>query len=245
MSSPAELQYYSVWDRTTRLFHWINVICIIGLISVGVVILNYKLLGVHSDGKILLKTVHVYIGYVFALNLFWRLAWGFLGNKYASWCAILPIGKTYWRSLSEYISAAKAGDAPQYLGHNPLAKLMVTFLFLLITTQAVTGLILAGTDVYMPPFGNEIREWVVAEGVDAASLKPGSKENVDLDAYAEMRKFRKPVITIHYYSFYILLAAIALHVTAVVLIEIKEKNGIISAMFTGKKISSKKPVDLE
>ncbi len=33
-------QYYSVWDRTTRWFHWVNVICVIGLVSVGLVIFN-------------------------------------------------------------------------------------------------------------------------------------------------------------------------------------------------------------
>ncbi len=246
-SSHNELKYYSVWDRTTRLFHWINVICIIGLISVGVVILNNKILGVSGDGKILLKTIHVYIGYIFALNLAWRLIWGFIGNKFSRWGAILPIGKNYWRSVSEYIAGAKSGDAPQYLGHNPVAKLMVAFLFLLLTTQATTGLILAGTDLYMPPFGHTIAEWVTgsSEGNDKTlNLKPGSKEGVDAEAYADMRKFRKPIITTHVYSFYILLAAIFLHIAAVVLTEVREKNGLVSAMLTGKKIISKEPADL-
>ncbi len=243
-----ELKYYPVWDRTTRLFHWINVICIIGLIGVGVAILNYKILGVHSDGKILLKTVHVYIGYVFALNLTWRLIWGFIGNKFARWKTILPIGRDYLQSLREYLTAAKSGDMPQYLGHNPMAKLMVALLFLLLTTQAITGLILAGTDLYMPPFGNQIEQWVAGSDVEhgkTLNLKPGSKDNVDLEAYAEMRKFRKPIVTIHYYSFYLLLIAIALHITAIVVIEVKERNGLVSAMFTGEKVSSKKPVDLD
>ena len=60
-----------------------------------------------------------------------------------------------------------------------------------------------------------------------------------------MRKFRKPFITTHVYSFYLLLIAITLHILAVVVSEIREKNGLISAMFTGKKVISKKPVDLE
>ena len=132
--SAHELNYYAVWDRTTRLFHWINVICIIGLISVGVVILNDKALGVSDDGKYLLKTVHVYIGYIFVLNLLWRIIWSFIGNKYARWRAILPIGKGYWHSVSEYIAGLKSGNPPQYLGHNPVAKLMVGFLFLLLIT---------------------------------------------------------------------------------------------------------------
>ena len=243
-----ELKYYSVWDRTTRLFHWINVICIICLISVGIAILNYKVLGVNNDGKFLLKTVHVYIGYVFVLNLIWRLVWGFIGSKYSQWKKILPIGKGYWRSVSEYVAGVKSGEPPQYLGHNPVAKLMVSFMFLLLVIQATTGLVLAGTDLYLPPFGHEIAEWVTGAGEEhdkIINLKPGSKDNVDSEAYAEMRKFRKPFITTHVYSFYLLLISIVLHIAAVVVTEVREKNGLVSAMFTGNKISSKKPVDLD
>ena len=55
----------------------------IGLIAVGLAILNDKALGVTTDGKILLKSVHVWIGYVFAVNLLWRLVWTFIGGPLA------------------------------------------------------------------------------------------------------------------------------------------------------------------
>ena len=54
-----DLKAYPVWNASVRWFHWINVLCMLGLIAVGVVILNSKALGVTNDGKILLKTVHV------------------------------------------------------------------------------------------------------------------------------------------------------------------------------------------
>jgi len=78
-----EYKSYYVWDASVRWFHWINLLCLLGLIAVGVAILNDAALGVTSDGKILLKTVHVWIGYVFALNLLWRLAWAFIGGAHA------------------------------------------------------------------------------------------------------------------------------------------------------------------
>lgn len=239
---------YPVWDRTVRIFHWINVICVLGLIAVGVVILNSKILGVSSDGKVLLKTVHAYIGYVFVLNLIWRLIWMFVGNRYARWRAIRPWGRAYRRMLADYVYGVKQGDPPQYLGHNPLARLMVTFLFVLLGAQATTGLVLAGTDLYLPPFGHEIAEWVTGAGEDHSKLEglePGSKEMVDEQAYEEMRAFRKPFITVHEYTFYILLAAIFLHIAAVVVMEFRERSGLVSAMFTGTKLFAKKPLDLE
>lgn len=240
------LMHYHAWDRVVRIFHWTNVLCVIGLIGVGLVILNGKTLGITTDGKILLKTIHVYIGYLFVLNLGWRIIWGFLGNRYARWAVILPFGETYKNSLSLFVEGIKKGNLPNYLGHNPIARLMVTLLFLLLSLQAVTGLMLAGTDLYFPPFGHEIAEWVTGSGEDhskLADLKPYSKTNVDPDSYKEMRDFRKPFITIHLYVFYMLLIAILLHLIGVVVSELREKCGLVSAMFTGKKVFHKKPVD--
>ena len=237
------LKEYTVWDGSVRWFHWINVIAIIGLIAVGTVILNGKALGVSGEGKILLKTIHVYIGYVFCLNLLWRLIVAFVaGNRFSRWGAILPTGAGF----SAYIKGAKAGQPPAYLGHNPVARLMVSLLFAVITIMAITGLVLAGTDVYMPPFGAFFADWVTGGDADKlAQLVPGSKEFVDKELYGEMRAFRTPFIKTHYFVFFVLLGAVILHIAAVVIAEQREKNGLISAMFTGRKVFAKQPVDLD
>jgi len=239
------LTEYTVWDRTVRIFHWINVICILGLIAIGTAILNSKALGVSTDGKILLKTWHVYIGYIFVTNLSWRLIWAFIGSRYARWKNMLPLGSQYTQQLTHFISCRKQNKPAYFLGHNPLARIMVIFLFLLLTTQAVSGLVLAGTDVYMPPFGNTMAEWVSEDKSKADEVKAYSKVNVNENSYKEMRAFRKPFITTHYYVFYVLLAAIVLHIIGVVYSELKERNGLVSAMFTGKKVFPEKPADID
>jgi Ni,Fe-hydrogenase I cytochrome b subunit len=43
------LETHQVWDLPVRLFHWINVLCVLGLIAVGTVILYANELGV-SEG---------------------------------------------------------------------------------------------------------------------------------------------------------------------------------------------------
>ena len=240
------LEQYHVWDRTVRIFHWINVICVTGLIGVGLVILNDKSLGVTTDGKIILKTIHAYIGYVFVINLGWRIVWGFIGNRYSRWSTILSFGKKYWVSLHEFIQGIRNNNSPGYLGHNPVAKLMVVLLFLLLAFQAITGLVLAGTDLYLPPFGHEIAEWVTNSGEDhskLADLKPYSKVNVDPENYEEMRAFRKPFVTVHLYTFYTLVIAILFHLMGIIISELREKCGLVSALFTGSKVFSRKPVD--
>ncbi len=242
-TSSDTLKEYPVWDRTTRWFHWINALTIIGLIGVGLVILNAKTLGVSTDGKILLKTIHVYIGYAFCVNLLWRIIWAFVGNQYARWRAIVPGGKGFLTALREYKAGFRSGNIQYYQGHNPAAKLMITLIFVLLITQAITGLVLAGTDIYFPPFGQTIKEWVAEDASKVDVLKPYSKENVNKERYAEMRAFRKPFITVHLYAFYILLIVIVLHVGAIVVTEIRERSGLISALFTGRKVFPKAPVD--
>jgi len=246
--SDEPLHSYHVWDRSVRIFHWINVICIIGLIFLGLMILNNKSFGVSGEGKILLKTLHAYFGYVFVLNLIWRLVWSFLGNRFSRWRAILPFNRGYIKSTGTYMKGMAENNPPAYAGHNPIARLMISLLFALLITQASTGLILAGTDLYLPPFGHEIAEWVTGSGEDhskLSDLQPGSKAGVDPQGYQEMRDFRKPFITTHVYVFYILVVAILLHIAGVIVIELKEKNGLVSAMFTGKKVFSNKPVDYD
>jgi cytochrome b len=238
-----ELKAYPAWDAGVRWFHWINLLCLLGLIAVGVVILNAKTLGIPNDGKILLKTVHVWIGYVFALNLLWRLVWAFIGSPRARWRALLPGGRGYGDELRAYLSDVRAGRPRQYLGHNPLGRIAVTLLLLLLLVQAITGLVLAGTDLFYPPIGALIARWIASPGIDPGTLVPYAKEMYDAAAYEAMRAFRKPFITVHYYGFYLLLGLGVIHILAVVVTELREGGNLISAMFTGRKVLSGPPTD--
>lgn len=116
-------------------------------------------------------------------------------------------------------------------------------LFALIVIQTVTGLVLAGTDLFYPPFGYWIAQWIAAPGIDPGAVAPYAPQLYDSNAYQSMRAFRKPFVSVHLYSFYALAAAIVLHVAAVIITELREGGSIISAMFTGHKIMSGKPAD--
>lgn len=115
----------------------------------------------------------------------------------------------------------------------------------LLATQAVTGLVLAGTDIFYPPFGSWIAGWIAAEGVDPATLVPYASEMYDEQAFEDMRDFRKPFIMTHIYAFYALVVMIVVHVAAVIMTEIREGGSLISALFTGRKILPGTPVDLK
>ncbi len=235
-STNNRLKVYPVWDAGVRAFHWINVLCVLGLIASGIVILNDRALGLSNDGKILLKSTHVLIGYVFALNLAFRLVWAFIGSPHARWREILPTGRGYAGALRRYIAAFRSGDARPYLGHNPLGRIAVTLMLVLLLAQAVTGLVLAGTDLFYPPFGSFMAAWVAAPGVDPNLVVPYAPALYDADAYAAMREFRGPMVKIHYYVFYALVSFASLHIVAVVITELRGGGNLVSAMFTGKKV---------
>ena len=90
-----EVHAFSGVGHPTRWFHLINALAVFGLIAVGLGLLYDDALGLSASGKVLLKQVHVSIGYVLTLNFIWRFIWAFLGNRYARWCAILPFGTGY------------------------------------------------------------------------------------------------------------------------------------------------------
>ena len=240
------MREYRVWDRSQRIFHWINFLAVLGLAGIGTVILNADRLGIPDDpGMILLKRTHVFVGYVFVLNLLWRLVWAFTGGPFARWRALLPGGPNFGRRFAAFVRGMLAGKAPFYMGHNPVARVFLTLLMILLVVQAGTGLLLAGTDVYMPPLGETMREWVAGDTHDPASVQPYAPETVNETAYAEMRAFRAPIVEIHELNFFVLLALIAFHIASAIFIEFREGGAVISAMFTGGKWHEDEPVDRE
>jgi len=220
-----------VWSRSIRLFHWINVIAITLLICIGLVILNGKLFGVSTDGKVLLKTIHVIVGYVFAVNLLFRVVIGFIGKAHERWSQVLPFNKGFKQDLVEFKQHKKSA----YKGHNPAGKLMVLALLFLMLIQLISGLVIAGTDIYYPPFGKYFAISIAIDKQNVDVIKPYSKVNVDEVAYKKMRDIRKPFITAHVYTFYCLLFLIPLHILGVIIAERREKTALVSSMITGYK----------
>jgi len=238
-----EIQIYKVWDLPVRVFHWVNFLCVISLLFMGFVMLYKKELGITSlDAKIALKQVHVIIGYVFVVNLLIRFAWAFIGNRYAHWSAFLP----YRGALSDarrYTEAMRQGQPQVYLGHNPLGRLAVTFLLLLMATMAVTGLVRAGTDIYFPPFGGWVQDYIAADQVPPSSLKPYDETQLDVEKFQALKAFKSPFGKLHLYTAYTLLGMLLLHIAAVIVTDKREGGAIISAMFTGKKYLRGSPRD--
>ncbi|WP_299002779.1 cytochrome b/b6 domain-containing protein [uncultured Shewanella sp.] len=221
-----------VWDLPSRIFHWVNLFLVLLLLFVGFIMLFKPELGITGlAAKIKLKELHIIIGYGFTINLSLRICWGFMGNKFARWSALsLKKGE-----VKDYVKMMNHPDAPQYLGHNPLGKVMIIFILLTLSIIALTGLIRAGTDVYYPPFGGMTQQFIAQENTEPSSIKPYDKTGVDETKAALLSPYKKLAGIIHLYSVYFLMLLIFLHVLGVIWAEITHQPGIVSAMISGNK----------
>lgn len=237
------LNTYSVWDKPSRLFHWINALLVLILTIVGLIMLFKGEFGITElSAKIGLKRLHVYIGYAFTLNLLIRLVWGFIGNKYARFRHIMPNSRTL-AELKDYQAKLNLGQQPQYLGHNPKGKLAVLAMMLLLVVIMLTGLFRAGTDIYYPPLGGTVQQYLAETNVNPDKLKPYDNEGVNPEKAAALKPMKGLAGSMHVYSVYLLLLLIVLHIIAVIYTERRQQPGIISAMFSGKKWIQGEPQD--
>ncbi|HKU17063.1 MAG TPA: cytochrome b/b6 domain-containing protein [Steroidobacteraceae bacterium] len=249
MNEQTQLREYRVWDRTTRWFHWINVLAVLALTATGLGILYWKSFGITIPGRALLKTIHVLIGYVAVINLLWRIVWAFIGSRHSRWSAILPLGSRWVASLKGYVAAVASGGKPAYVGHTPIGRISITLLLVLLVAMSATGLVLAGTDLFYPPFGHLFAQWVAAPGVDPASLGPvaivkaSEPHLLNAEALTAVGHFKELYELTHYYGFYTLLVLIGLHIAGVVVGELRGGGTLVSAMFTGRKILHRVPQD--
>lgn len=114
-----------VWDRVVRFVHW----------SVATLVLaNFF---IESGPR------HRYIGYLAVALVALRLVWGFTSSGYARF-------SRWWPGIREiitYLRQTMAGNAPRYLGINPMGASMAVLLWLLIASLGVTGW-MTGLDAY-------------------------------------------------------------------------------------------------
>ena len=90
-----------------------------------------------------------------------------------------------------------------------------------------------------------VSSYIAEQGTDPSTLIPYNDQGVNKEKKASLKVFKSPIGKIHLYTAYLLMILIIVHIAAVVLSEITEGGGLISAMFSGKKILYEKPVDEE
>lgn len=166
--SESVMQRVYVWELPVRLYHWINAACVLALVTTGFIIgrpLTFH--GPIAEASFgywfgIVRFIHFVAAYVFFFNFVFRIYWGFVGNKYASWRAFLPFSRAQRNEIVEVLKVdillGKAHTV-ESVGHNSLAGFTYFLTFLAFLFQCATGfgMYAAMSDAWLP----QLFAWVV------------------------------------------------------------------------------------
>lgn len=142
-----KLRRVYVWEQPVRIYHWLNALCILVLIVTGfyigdpLAILSSK----EASAQFLMgwmKLIHFIAAYIFLFNFIFRIYWGFVGNKYASWKNFIPTNKKFFREIWQVLKMdilMMKGKEHLSVGHNAVAGLSYFLVFILFLLQILTG----------------------------------------------------------------------------------------------------------
>jgi cytochrome b len=231
-----------VWDAPTRWFHWTNLVLVLLLAGSGFFFMYREAFHVTGrEAKMALKIAHVWIGYAFTLVLAARVAWAFIGSPSARWRAILP-DRNALRGIGDELRGLRDRRLVRHPTRSPLSRLSATVMFALLLLLALTGLFRAATDLYHSPLGPAVARFVARQTVDPTTLSWQNEETLaDPQRMARLNRIKQVAGLPHRVAAWLLSAMIVAHITGVVLTEVRQRSGLISAMVSG--VAADQPPD--
>ena len=176
----------TAWDPLIRLFHWSLVF--------------FFLLAFATEDEWM--SLHVWAGYSVTLLVVFRLFWGLVGTRNARFFSFVKSPQVVKKHLKAMLSLKPS----HYLGHNPVAAVMVIALLTSVTLVAFSGMTLIATEGQGPLAGTVFSTW--------------NGEWVE-----ELHEF---------FANFTLLLVFA-HVVGVVVSSFLEGENLVTAMMTGRK----------
>lgn len=121
------------WDPLVRIFHWSLVACLLVEFAT------------EDEGM----GLHIWAGYVIAVLIALRLLWGLVGPRTARFLSFVKSPQRVRQHLRDMLLLKPA----HYLGHNPVAAVMVIALLVSIGLAAFSGMVLIAGDGQGPLAG--------------------------------------------------------------------------------------------
>lgn len=173
-----------------------------------------------GDAKFEIMFAHAVIGYTLIAVVVWRIAMLVFGaeSERARHLFVRPKDLARLATKAQPISARF-----KFAGRSPLSRTLATALYAVIASNIVTGLVFATTDLYFPPFGGPLLEYVAADNV-AATVENVRSGGFDQGRMDKVRKFKRPFATIHLWGAVIIATLAIFHVVGVTLTEWSSPN---------------------
>ncbi len=148
MKKPVDYYRIYVWELPVRLYHGINAVAMILLCVTGYLIGEPHRVFYAAEAYQLywfgiVRFIHFVSAFIWTFNFAFRIYWGFVGNRYASWRNYFPITKQQrhdiWNVLTTDVLQFRVKNDEIDIGHNSLAAFTYFITFLFFLAQVVTG----------------------------------------------------------------------------------------------------------
>lgn len=212
---PGARRTVGVWDLGVRLSHWAVVTSITILSVTGYYISNPIPSQGQGSGSITmatLRSVHMFFAIPFTASVLFRIYWFFGGNRWAGWRFWIPTTRSRLRDLRQQAAyyAFVRRTPPPDIGHNALAGVSYTMIYLLLAVQIVTGFAL-----YSWGFEGGFLAWTLGWPLTV---------------------FSTPTLRfVHGVVMWMILAFTIHHVYSAILIDTEEHSSMVASIFTGNK----------
>jgi Ni/Fe-hydrogenase 1 B-type cytochrome subunit len=217
-----------VWDLVVRNAHWVIVLTMAVLIATGLYIAHpFGFPGTTPGRHFLMgwvRVVHFYAAIFFTLAVLVRLVWLFVSPVlYARWTQFLPWPRYRRRELLTTLKFYffLRARPPDVIGHNPLAGLAYSGVFLLYLLMIASGLAM-----------------YAGEALPGAYMKTFQFLVPWFGGLATAR-------FIHHLVMWVLILFVTLHLYTGALTSALEENGEMDSIFSGYKFVHQEDVDKE
>ena len=210
-----------VYEAPVRAWHWVNALAITVLGITGSFIGSPlpRLSGEASDHFLMgyIRFAHFAAGYLLAIGLLGRIYWAIVGNHHAREMFWVPVfQRAYW---VEFLGMLKwyafITDRPgRYVGHNPLARFAMVFVFLVTAVfMVLTGFALYAEGSQAGSWQDKVFGWVI----------PLFGQSQDVHTW-------------HHLGLWVLVSFVIIHVYAAIREDIMGRSSVISTMVSGHRI---------
>jgi cytochrome b len=133
-----------VWDPLVRSFHWL-------------LALSFAIAWLSAESW---ESLHRYAGYAAGLLVLFRVAWGFVGGRYARFAQFVapPSG------VIAHLKAIAVGKELRFVGHNPAGGAMIVTLLTGLATATFSGWLLTTDEFWGSPSAQLIHS-AIAHGL--------------------------------------------------------------------------------
>lgn len=207
-----------VYQAPVRVWHWVNALAIVVLGLTGYFIGQPlpSMPGEASDHYLMgyIRFTHFAAGYVLAFGLLGRAYWALVGNHHARELFTVPLTRReYWREVfamaAWYLFLRPRPN--QYVGHNPLARLMMFFGFLTLTVFMIcTGFAMYAEGAGLGSWPDRLFGWVI----------PLMGQSQDVHTW-------------HRLGLWVMVCFVILHVYAAIREDIMGRQSMVSTMISG------------